>query len=424
MLFSALFVLLFIAVIFLGKYLFHSFRNSITYFCGLWALTMFFADLGEFFGYYPVSCEVNVSALVMIITFCFCMCLKHENINIINDNKPRCLGFNVKLFIFVNAICIIFVLPMLVSSIDLIINNGYAWLRANYTDKNVGISNSGVCIAVMDNIARPVFYTTITCTAVAIFSDIKRKLKVILGVFCVLEMLILCIMTAARGSVVSLLTQIMICFIVFYGKNLKNYIVFFRKQLVMIFLLLFAVIIMSIFRHDGGDFNFIEQMYLYRFGGPIYLSELLKIDNGYGIWGGLLWGQATFGFITNIFSDLMMVMTGNHYGSQFLIGSVLTSGNLTIGDQVYANALFTAIYAFILDWGWTGVFFGGIIIYSFNYIITSLVMRNKNNYFGYCLLISWYNIIINTTFRWELFTTEFSLVLLLLLLYSRKFIIR
>jgi oligosaccharide repeat unit polymerase len=142
----------------------------------------------------------------------------------------------------------------------------------------------------------------------------------------------------------------------------------------------------------------LENLFFY-FAGPIaFFNELLKSPEIYHLdSSGLLYGRATFGFITNLIEIVISFVFGYKYeGSDVAITSAVASP-IQISNEIYGNAFCTSLYHFLRDFGSAGVFLGPILFASLaNYIWNKAFLYKRSSeswllasvYMSYCIIFS------------------------------------
>ena len=137
----------------------------------------------------------------------------------------------------------------------------------------------------------------------------------------------------------------------------------------------------------------------------------------YGPGGELLYGSASFGFITNIWSNIIIFFTGIPQGSLYLLGSVISNNQYFVGEHTVINAMFTCFYPFYIDYGWLGIVICPIFIGVVSAVFTKNLYRNKN-IFNISIYIYWIYIIIRTVFKWDLVNLDLMVVIFSLYFFT------
>lgn len=419
------FVILFLASGFfinlILKAKFRTLRNPISIFSFVWTIVGVGANL-RLYGYYSPSMFVNVSILISMWLLCILSILFYNNPQYYTslDNENYNSNFNYRFFLIINFSCIIVMMPQVISAASILISNGFAFLRANASYANTGIYVAGWQAALFSSIIRPIILSSTIISIALLFSSEQVKIKrncILLSIF---ETILMVILTAGRGSLVNFTFYILIAVILFSGKNIVAILFRYKKLLLMVLLLGVGVIYVTSLRDLGNaSWRFLENIYVYYFSGPSYMTQLLEYETRYGINGEKLYGTATFGFISNWFSAWYMLLFGGQSGSLWLMGSQITNKQYWVGDHTLINAMCTAFYTFIVDWGIMGIFLGTIVIFCISKIIMKY-MTKKRNLKAYSIMIFWIYLIIRTVFKWDLIDLDFSVFLVCIYIYTMR----
>ena len=130
-----------------------------------------------------------------------------------------------------------------------------------------------------------------------------------------------------------------------------------------------------------------------------------------------MYGSASFGFITNIWSDIMIFITDKPQGSLYLLGSVISNNQYSVGAHTVINAMFTCFYPFYIDYGWLGIVICPIFIGVVSAVFTKRLYRNRN-IFNISVYIYWIYIIIRTVFKWDLVNIDLIVVIFSLYFFT------
>ena len=183
----------------------------------------------------------------------------------------------------------------------------------------------------------------------------------------------------------------------------------------------FAVLIIAgliLQNSRASDMSIIRTVYMYYFSGPSYLSRLLENYSEYGIGGKLMWGQATFGFITNwviIFLDPLF--GGRLETSLNILGSTITNRQFAVGGRTLVNSMSTGFYAFLVDWGYAGIVIGPFVLAVISKILVKRLDRNRTiKNLG--IYIFWIYALFRTVFKWDMVSLDFFIVLFTLHIFT------
>lgn len=168
---------------------------------------------------------------------------------------------------------------------------------------------------------------------------------------------------------------------------------------------------------DINSDDILEIFHTYYFSGPSYLTQLLENVKEYGIQGTKFYGADTFGFISNIFSNVMIILTGRPQGTLYIMGAVITNHQYWVGSSTLINAMCTGFYPFILDWGYFGIIIGPFVLGILSLYITKRVYRRRD-LFNTALYIYWMYVLFRTVFKWDLVNIDFSVVIISLYMFT------
>lgn len=409
-----------IFVLIISKCCLGSFKTPITFFSFLWCLVGGIANLC-LYDYYPPSDIVNIIILSGVILFTITYGLSMQGMPkalFAKELEFDNVYINWRLLLFVNIVAILVLLPTLRQSLVLLRGDGLAYLRANSTS----VYSSGMLAVLNDSIIRPLFVSTTVMSCVYLFTDNPKKKKIWFIILAFVENLEMVLMTAGRAPIVNMIFYFVITLLLFRGRSIRSLLVRERKKVFFAILLLLFVFYLTEQRSIStakGSSQMLESFYVYYFSGPSYFSRLLENVTQYGPHGQLLYGAATFGFITNIFSDLMIILTHRNQGSLYLLGSVITNKQYSVGAHTNINAMCTCFYPFILDWGYLGVVIGILVLTFIAWKITKNLYREKN-IMTISLYVFFLYVLIRTVFKWDLLNLDFTVVILSLYVFTRR----
>ena len=404
-----------------GLYKYRSAANAVTLFSVVWALILAGSNLG-LHGYYPPSNEVNLLILSSITIYAIAMVCTNSNDSKISIPISKIQGIDClayKPIMIIGALSLVFVIPLIGNAINIILNEGgWTALRLeNYAGESS--YRSTIQIYGYEYISIPVSRATVIIGAIAYFSKAKNGGKIlILG--CV-ESLLCAVVSAGRGPILNIVmlllwTILVVCTRTELKHLLKKIVK--PKVLLTLLVILVLILVMTSSRH-AENATLGSTIYQYYFTGPSYLTQLLGQTNSeWVINKNFMFGWATFGFLINIPLTFGLMLGLGTYTSNYWIGSVLTSGNLQIGDGLYSNAMCTIFYDFLLDWGYMGILIGPIILSLMTLIITKRAQQTLN-IFWVSVVILWIFTLFRTTFKWDLVDITFLITVFFLFLFTK-----
>jgi hypothetical protein len=139
----------------------------------------------------------------------------------------------------------------------------------------------------------------------------------------------------------------------------------------------------------------------------------------YGGFGELLYGSATFGFITNFISWALIFITGRSQGSLYLLGSVITNVYYAVAPTVSLNAMYTCFYTFWIDWGYLGLIIGPVLLAFFSGYLFKRVYL-VGDYRTCVIYVFWLYILMRTVFKLDTIGVDITIVFLCMCLFVRR----
>ena len=381
----------------------------------MWCLIGIGAN-AAYYDYYEPSVVVNIMIFIgCIIAFIiYGVSLKgYRQKFFIDEIRLEDEEINIDRIIIVNLVGIGILVPYVVRSLKVLALGGFAILRAQ------DVIDSGFYAILNDSVIRPVFTATTVLAIVFSFSNAKRKQKIIVVILSLIGNIEQVVLSAGRAPFVNLFFYLMIAIVLFYGKNLRNILYKGRKYICLGIVAIIVVLKITSQRNMSSSENMLlYNTYVYYFSGPSYLTQLIKNVTEYGPGGKLLYGAASFGFLTNIFSDIMIFITGKSQGSLYLLGSVISNNQYRVGVHTSINAMYTCFYPFFIDYGWIGIIVCPIFIGIASSIVTKRLYKSAN-VFNISMYIYWIYVIIRTVFKWDLVNIDLTVVVITLYFFTK-----
>lgn len=410
--FSALFIFIFI----LSKCIFGTIKTPISVFCLLWCLIGIGSN-AAFYDYYEPSLIVNITIFIACIESFAIYAFLLQGLSksfFINEIKIDSNYLKINRILTINIFCVLLLAPYVAKSIKILIFEGFASLRTQE------MIESGLIATITDSFIRPLFTATTILSIVYSFSNGKRKEKILLIFLSIVINVEQVILSAGRAPFVNLVFYLMIAIILFYGRSLSNILHKGRKYVFFGIFAIIAILLITKQRNMSSSENLLlYNTYVYYFSGPSYLTQLIKNVKSYGPNGTLLYGTASFGFVTNVISDIMIFISGKAQGSLYLLGSVISNNQYWVGSHTLINAMYTCFYPFIIDYGWAGIFICPIFIAISSVIITKRLYKTKD-ILNITLYIYWTYVIIRTVFKWDLVNIDLTVVLVSLCFFTKR----
>ncbi len=415
---SLCFLVLFIFSLVLIKSVYGTLKTPVTCFTSLWLFVGFISNLG-LYDYFLPSDIVNIAMIAGSVIFfvAYSFFIKGTKKSFFVNNK--CIeddSISVKVFTIINVLCILFTIPTLKNAMNALRAHGsLSVIRGNI----VNIYSSNIISELFTGFIRPVFIATTLIFIVYSFGGRNKKYKYLLGIFAIIETFIMAFISAGRAPFVNFAVYYIIALIMFKGERLVYLVKKEKKKIFFIFLLFIGVLYITQLRSTDkvSSESLWESLYIYYFSGPSYMSQLLKNNTLYGPQGKLLYGTATFGFITNIFAYIYMIFTGKNVGSLYILGSTITNHQHWVGEHTLINAMCTAFYPFIVDWGYIGIIIGPIVTAGIVTFFT-LKLKKKKDLKNFAMYVYIIYVLIRTVFKWDLLPFDMPIILITTSIYT------
>lgn len=420
-----IYILLFILIYIFQKKAYESLRTPLTFFSLLWCIIGFFSNT-TIMDYEQPSLFVNLNIILGIIVFTIVYIILVPKIKVkINNNwnfgKSEII--NYKNILLINIVCWGFMALKLKTAINILKTEGFTFLRANLTNKEIGLSYGGVLDIISGYMIEPVFITTAILAFFLVFSKESKWKKILLLSSSILSIVVYAITSAARGCLV----KIVFCFFFILLISKKKIILNIFKIKIIRYIMVFLIVMVLFITFQRGTFeggnssieSIFRTMYIYYFSGPAYMSNLIVDQPQYGGFGKLLFGSATFGFITSFYSWILIFFTGKNQGALYLLGSEITNSYYTVAPFVKINAMYTCFYTFWVDWGYLGLIIGPTILASFSAYLFKRVYL-KRDYRSCIIYIFWLYILVRTVFKLDTIGVDITIVFICVRLFVRR----
>lgn len=416
-LFIILYTIVFLLSFGLEKKVYKCHITPLSFFSCLWCIVGIVANLGLYEYYLPsflVNMIILISAILVMITF---VIFTNKRTNSIKKLRNIVVNVNYSLavLLIMEIVWFFLIFPKFIDSLSIIQDYDMTILRASET---LNISNvSGITSNLIEIFVKPGYMVISIMATISMFHNISPIKKRALWIANIFNIIIFTITTAGRLMIVNSLFYFAFSIMIFRGNKIKHFIIKEKKKIIPLVLLIIALLYMQDQR--SGDASILETFYTYYFSGPSFLTQLLEANkNVFTINHDFMFGSATFGFITNVVSYILIFLSGTPQGSIYTIGSVLTNHNLAIGNNTQINAMCTCFYNFMLDWGYLGIFIGSVFISGLASYFYFNTVKKKCSYVDVCILIFFINVLIRTIFKWELLPTDILVVMAYLKFFS------
>lgn len=420
-----LYAFLFVMVSLIQKKAYGTIRTPITFFSLIWCVVGFCANT-SIMDYDPPSFFVNVCIItgIVVFTFVYALIVPRIHVNISDDWEfGRYDIVNYKNIILVNIVCWTFMIPRFKTAIGILTNEGFAFLRANLSNSEIGLSRGGISDIVFGYMVEPVFITTSILACFLLFNRKETRKKYILFAYSVVAIVAYAFTGAARGCLIKFAFCFFFVLIICKRNVIRNII---RMKVVRYSMILLGAIVLFItFQRGtfgGGESatdSIFRTLYVYYFSGPAYMTKLMEAQPQWGGFGQLLYGSASFGFITNFFSWILIFFTGRPQGSLYTLGSVISNTYYTVAPTVRINAMYTCFYTFWVDWGYFGIFLGPTMLALFSGYLFKKVY-SKGDYRTCVMYVFWLYTLTRTVFKLDTISVGLTLVFVCMRFFVRS----
>lgn len=347
--------------------------NVNTLFTCVWCICVAIASVG-LYGLNPPDTRIYVMSFIAIVLFNVFSSMKNSK-HSIDFKITGCNGiYRYQLVYALHIIAYIFVIPYLQASIQYISEFGYEQLRA--ADQEV-LGQSSLAAHAMQWLCLPLFNVTMICAAIGVAT--KRKKIAPTVILAVIDAASYAVIYGGRYIVVKFIFFMVSAFVISEKGRIKH--LFKNHKKVVVFAILGVLLLnyLTSLRSVSG-MGFIGNLVVYFSGSFTFLSELLS-RNVHGSYMGF--GRITFGFILNFISVVGTFVFGMPYKGTDALVTSFVGDYLTIGNDITYNALPTALYYFILDFGKVFWILGVIILSAFSHKVEDN-FYNKKDWNSFC----------------------------------------
>ena len=409
---TILFILLLLLSFFIAKYKTGSYFCINTIYTLLWCIGGILVN-NNYIGLYSVHDETLFFVVLSIISVNLGFCIQNSPMQSMIPNW-EIPDKAYRLIIGLHILAYIFTIPVLLAAINIIAAAGWNSLRElAYTTENNPLMNKGI-FQLYTAIINPIFTSTILLTPVLVLSKSKFSSKLIL--LSIFDLLVTTCSFGGRTAIVRALLFVAIT-VVFNSEISQTKFHIKKSYIIGCGLVVVLLVFLTSLRSHRG-LSFFESTYVYLYGSLVYFDQIINESDYLSVNSQLLYGNATFGFITSIPQYILYRITGVNNVPEYLID--LTSNDyIYIAPNVRYNALGTALYSFWRDGRGVGVFCGSFVLVSL-YHYAKKKFRKKTSLFLYSFLIMVTYVIITSTMTYNLLTIQSSMVLFFMFLFTRN----
>lgn len=407
-----------IALFFIARLRFGSYRNISLFFSIIWMIAAAAANLGSFFGYYPVSAYVNIALIVGALVFAAIVFIFPSRCGAVDSDfslLSGCDSIHIRLILILNICCILIMLPLLRDSVNTIAADGWAQLRASYYSSD-NQTMSTVQTYLLQYVVNPCRVATIILGYILVIGRHKHGFQIL--VLGIVNAIAYSVVSGGRGALLTVLYFAAWSLVVDYQFGSRYLSRYLRPKYVLpVVFVFFSVLLITSGRSSSSD-TILSVIYKNFFVGPIYLTQLLNQGvPGFIPDANYMLGWGTFGFLCNLPLTIGLVLGLGTRTSDYWISSYLTSGNLMVGINQYSNALSTCYYTFIMDWGTLGIVIGPALV-AFASVAIVQKQKKENSVFWTGILLLWIDVLFHTITGWELLGISFFCELFFLYIFT------
>ena len=394
-------------------------QYPLVFFSGLWCIVGFVANLG-LYEYYAPSVEVNLMMLAGIVIFnlTYALLNNRKTSDLICKNQHGLISgltsintYRIGLITIINCLCLLYLLPTLSSAMTYVLTGQFTSLRSSIFNLEFTTTAQN---ALRSYVITPVFTATLIMGIVGLFYRTRHAPGVLaLGI---VGSLAVTLIEASRIMLVKMILITLITSVVMFRKKIKK---ISKRAKVLLCLasicsIAFCVYITSDRSSDG---DIVKVLFTYFFSGPAYLSQLLNAHNTqFVIFKDFLLGGATCGGLLNLVLLALTFLGFPVKDTTYIVGSVLTSGNLPVSPSESINAMCTCYFDFIVDWGMAGVIIGPALLASVTFFLTRCSIF-KPSLKSTSLLIFWIYILIRTPFALDTINPAFTITVMSIIVF-------
>lgn len=389
-------------------------QYPLIFFSGIWCIVGFVANLGLYEYYFP-SIEVNLMMLSGIVVFNLIYALLNNCrlpvFSCGNESKSAISlspvnEYRISLIIVINSLCLLYILPTLASAMTYVLAGQFTALRSSIFNLEFTTTAQN---ALRSYIITPVFTATLILGIVGLFYRTKHApLVLAMGI---VGSLAVTLVEASRIMLVKTILITLITSAVLFRGEIKK---LSKRAKLILFIVSISFIAFCVYitsdRSSDGDI--VKVFFTYFFSGPAYLSQLLNAHNTqFVVLKDFLFGGATFGGFFNLILLALTFLGFPVKDTTYIVGSVLTSGNLPVSPTESINAMCTCYFDFIVDWGMAGVIIGPALLASVTFSLARYSVC-KPSLKSVSLLIFWIYILIRTPFALDTINPAFTITIL------------
>lgn len=319
-----------------------------------------------------------------------------------------------RLIISLHIVAYILTIPVLLVAINIITAFGWDSLReyAYATEDNPLMSKE--IFQLYTVVFNPIFTSTILLTPILVMSKSKFS-RTLIGLS-ISDLFLTTCSFGGRTAIVRALLFVVISILL--NSELSQTKVKIKRSYLLGGGLIFALLAFLTSLRSHAGLNFLESAYVYLYGSIVYFDQIINDSNYFAINSQLLYGNATFGFLTSIPQYILYRITGVNNVPDYLID--LTSNDyIYIAPTVRYNALATALFSFWRDGRALGVFVGSLVLVSlYHYSKRKCIVGNSFFYYSFMIMVAY--VMVTSTMTYNLLSLQHSMTLFFIYLFTRK----
>lgn len=341
-----------------------------------WGIFPFFYSLGPL-GLYPLSNYTHFVILLSLFSFFIAYYLFHFGNGAFNRTQSPFIwcsnDINYKILIILNLMVAIWLYPKVIENWTQLIIVGMANQR-RLGFESMGTLNSSI----YDVFAKPVIIASTAIWSIDLFRPNGNViLRRFLFILIILNVVAETIIFAARATTVKIIYFLLFSYFFVHRHDITKKVKL--KVLSIVGLISGALAFVTSLRNVGLDTgsSFWETIIVYyvpSFGLLDYYithPSFSMLDTEH-----LTYGTCIFGFIYNAIQSVIILLFGGKYqGTDYMVTQI-TSANVPISPILETNAMCTADYCFLRDFG----IFGVILGFS---LCAAVIVKIRNNYYRF-----------------------------------------
>ncbi|SFJ38880.1 oligosaccharide repeat unit polymerase [Terrisporobacter glycolicus] len=429
---SIIIAIVYIVLLISSKFIYRNIINPVSIFTSMWLGFSFISCFGFWDMYIP---SYETISFILIATLAFSI----TSLVYYASSKKKCdskLDFNDNVdtsklekkieqkILIINALALLWMSKFISKMLPIILSGDwnlarYYYLNASTVHTVYTTKESLLC----QWIIYPIFYAT-TIYSAYLFSIKKINYKIMIT--SLIGVLSIVISTAGRNSLFKLIIFYAIAFL--FKTNRKISIWKKIKQMsigikVLLVVGVYILVYISSKRSLSSNISVFQNVMFYFTGPIVYFDNIIKNPSFFGLDVDLLWGKATFGFLTTPIEIIASSLSGGNYAGADNIITSYVNYYANFSPTIKGNAVSTSLYPFMKDFGYLGILIGPVIFALIvNYVYTkSMNLYNDNYVFWNCLSIYMLYIVFFSEWQYDLlFPSSLAIMAVLYMLVAKK----